>query len=93
MVASQYGENEERKCRPTLDWTIYNTCFKGNSGVMSHETVGSWLPIVAGGGGGELEEAEGLLSESDGLFVVPLRGGKSHFECSGWSRLITLPYL
>ena len=58
---------------------------------MSHETVGSWLPIVAGGG--ELEEAEGLLSESDGLFVVPLRGGKSHFECSGWSRLITLPYL
>lgn len=49
MVASQYGENEERKCRPTLDWTIYNTCFKGNSGVMSHETVGSWLPIVAGG--------------------------------------------
>ena len=64
---------------------------------MSHETVGSWLPIVAGGGGGggggELEEAEGLLSESDGLFVVPLRGGKSHFECSGWSRLITLLYL
>ena len=51
MVASQYGENEERKCRPTLDWTINNTCFKGNSGVMSHETVGSWLPIVAGGGG------------------------------------------
>lgn len=92
MVASQYGENEERKCRPALDWTINNTCFKGNSGVMSHETVGSWLPIVAGGGG-ELEAAEGLLSESDGLFVVPLRGGKSHFECSGWSRLITLPYL
>ena len=60
--------------------------------MMSHETVGSWLPIVAGGGG-ELEAAEGLLSESDGLFVVPLRGGKSHFECSGWSRLITLPYL
>ena len=27
---------------------------------MSHETVGSWLPIVAGGGGGGLEEAEGL---------------------------------
>ena len=52
MVASQYGENEKRKCRPTLDWTIYNTCFKGNSGVMSHETVGSWLPIVGGGGGG-----------------------------------------
>lgn len=51
MVASQYGENEERKCRPTLDWTINNTSFKGNSGVMSHETVGSWLPIVAGGGG------------------------------------------
>ena len=64
MVATQYGENDERKCRPTLDWTIYNTCFKGNSGVMSHETVGPWLPIVGGGGG--LEEAEGLLSESDG---------------------------
>ena len=31
---------------------------------MSHETVGSWLPIVGGGGG--LEEAEGLLSECDG---------------------------
>lgn len=31
---------------------IYNTCFKGNSGVMSQETVGSWLPIVEGGGGG-----------------------------------------
>lgn len=52
MVASQYGQNEERKCRPTLDWTIYNTCFKGNSGVMSHQTVGSWLPIVGRGGGG-----------------------------------------
>ena len=33
---------------------------------MSHETVGSWLPIVGGGGGAGLEEAEGLLSESDG---------------------------
>ena len=29
---------------------------------MSHETVGSWLPIVAGGGGGGVEEAEGLQS-------------------------------
>ena len=38
---------------------------------MSHETVGSWLPIVGGGGGGwggeeGGEEAEGLLSECDG---------------------------
>ena len=32
---------------------------------MSHETVGPWLPIVGGGGGG-LGEAEGLRSESDG---------------------------
>ena len=32
---------------------------------MSHETVGPWFPIVGKGGGG-LEEAEGLLSESDG---------------------------
>ena len=35
--------------------------------MMSHETVGSWLPIVGGGGGGGGgEEAEGLLSECDG---------------------------
>jgi len=43
--------NEERKWRQTLDWTIYNMCFKGNSGVMSQETVGSWLPIGGRGGG------------------------------------------
>ena len=36
--------------------------------MMSQETVGFWLPIGGGGGVGMgvgLEEAEGLLSESD----------------------------
>ena len=72
MVASQYGENEERKCRPTLDWTIYNTCFKGNSGVMSHETVRSWLPIVAGGGGGGWRRRKEAKMKVTGYFSSPL---------------------
>ena len=93
MVASQYGENDERKCRPTLDWTIYNTCFKGNSGVMSHDTVRPWLPIVGGwgGGGGWRRRKDSYLKVTGNLSS---RLGVENLTLSVQDEvLITLPYL
>ena len=92
MVASQYGKNDERKCRPTLDWTIYSTCFKGNSGVMSHETVGPWLPIVGKGGGGGLRRRKDSYLKVTGNLSSRL--GVENLTLSVQDEvLITLPYL
>ena len=70
---------------------IYNTCFKGNSGVMSHETVGSWLPIVEGGGRGWGRRKDSYLKVTGNLSS---RFGVENLTLSVQDEvLITLPYL
>ena len=73
---------------------IYNTRFKGNSGVMSHETVGSWLPIVGwgGGGGGGWRRRKDSYLNVTGNFSSRL--GVENLTLSVQDEvLITLPYL
>ena len=71
---------------------IYNTRFKGNSGVMSHETVGSWLPIVGWGGGGGWRRRKDSYLNVTGNFSSRL--GVENLTLSVQDEvLITLPYL
>ena len=58
---------------------------------MSHETVGSWLPIVGGGGGGERRRKDSYLNVT-GNFSSRL--GVENLTLGVQDEvLITLPYL
>ena len=59
--------------------------------MMSHETVGSWLPIVGGGGGGWRRRKDSYLNVT-GNFSSRL--GVENLTLSVQDEaLITLPYL